>query len=111
MHHSARSQENHPREGEAEAKNSRTKLLKVIAVRNTAIVCSAMTTPAHSGADSRRAILKTEGIDDASKADAHGIALGIEHSLKNHEGKGVEVVSEARPAKWMPRKNGDAKRH
>jgi hypothetical protein len=24
----------------------------------------------------------------------------IQHSLKNHEGKGVEIVGEARPARW-----------
>jgi hypothetical protein len=44
-------------------------------------------------------ILKKEGIE-ASKSDAQTIALSIQHSLKNHEGKGVEIVGEARPARW-----------
>ena len=46
------------------------------------------------------AILTKEGIEDASKADVQGVSLGIQHSLKNHEGKGVEIVGEARPARW-----------
>jgi hypothetical protein len=41
------------------------------------------------------AILAAEGIE-ASKADVQS----IQHSLKNHEGKGVEIVGKARPAKW-----------
>lgn len=45
------------------------------------------------------AILKAEGIE-ASKADARTMALAIQHSLKNHEGKGVQIIGEARPAKW-----------
>jgi hypothetical protein len=28
------------------------------------------------------------------------VSLGIQHSLKNHEGKGVQIVGEARPARW-----------
>jgi len=28
-----------------------------------------------------------------------GIALGIQHGLENHAGKGVEIVEEARPAR------------
>jgi hypothetical protein len=27
------------------------------------------------------------------------VALGIQHSLKNHEGKGVQIVGEARPTR------------
>jgi hypothetical protein len=46
------------------------------------------------------AILKTEGIEDASKDDVQAVAQGIQHSLKNHEGKGVEQVGEASPARW-----------
>jgi len=42
-------------------------------------------------------ILTAEGIE-ASKADAQSVALSIQHSLKNHEGKGVGIVGEARPA-------------
>jgi hypothetical protein len=45
------------------------------------------------------AILAKEGIETA-KADAQSIALAVQHSLKNHEGKGVEIVGEARPARW-----------
>jgi hypothetical protein len=44
------------------------------------------------------AILAAEDIE-ASKADAQAAALSIQHSLKNHEGKGVEIVGEARPAR------------
>jgi hypothetical protein len=46
------------------------------------------------------AILTAEGIADASKEDAQGVSLGIQHSLKNHEGKGVQIVGESRPARW-----------
>jgi hypothetical protein len=46
------------------------------------------------------AILKAEGVEDASKEDVQAVAQGIQHSLKNHEGKGVQIVGEARPAKW-----------
>jgi nitrogen fixation/metabolism regulation signal transduction histidine kinase len=45
------------------------------------------------------AILAAEGIE-ATKADAQAVALSIQHSLKNHEGRGVEIVGEARPARW-----------
>jgi hypothetical protein len=45
------------------------------------------------------AILAAESIE-ASKADAQAVALSIQHSLKNREGKGVEIVGEARPARW-----------
>jgi hypothetical protein len=44
-------------------------------------------------------ILAAEGIE-ATNAEAQSIALTIQHSLKNHKGKGVEIVGEARPAKW-----------
>ena len=44
-------------------------------------------------------ILAAEGIE-ATNAEAQSIALTIQHSLKNHEGKGVEIVGEARSAKW-----------
>ena len=45
------------------------------------------------------AILTAEGIE-AGKADVQSVSLGIQHSLKNHEGKGVQIVGEARPARW-----------
>jgi hypothetical protein len=45
------------------------------------------------------AILMAEGIE-TRKADVQSVSLGIQHSLKNHEGKGVEIVGEARPARW-----------
>jgi hypothetical protein len=48
------------------------------------------------------AILKKQGIE-ASKADAQTIALTLQHSLKNHEGKGVEIVGEARSAMAIER--------
>jgi hypothetical protein len=44
-------------------------------------------------------ILQKEGIE-ASQTDAQAVALSIQHRLKNHEGKGVEIVGEARPARW-----------
>jgi hypothetical protein len=43
-------------------------------------------------------ILQKEGIE-ASKSDAQTIALSVQHSLKNHKGKGVGIVGEARPAR------------
>jgi hypothetical protein len=46
------------------------------------------------------AILKAEGVEDASKEDVQAVAQGIQHSLKNHEGKGVVIAGEARPARW-----------
>ena len=45
------------------------------------------------------AVFAVEGIE-ASVADAQAIALAIHHSLKNREGKGVEIIGEARPARW-----------
>jgi hypothetical protein len=50
-------------------------------------------------AEIAEAILRAEGIE-AAKADVQSIALAVQHGLKNHEGKGVEIVGEARPAKW-----------
>ncbi len=44
-------------------------------------------------------LLTAEGIE-ASKDEAQAIALAIQHSLKNHEGKGVEIAGESRPARW-----------
>jgi hypothetical protein len=46
------------------------------------------------------AVLKAGGIEGAGKADVQSIALGIQHSLKNHEGRGVERFGEASPARW-----------
>jgi hypothetical protein len=46
------------------------------------------------------AILKAEGIQDASAEDARSVSLGIQHSLKNHEGKGVQRTNEGSPARW-----------
>lgn len=47
------------------------------------------------------AVLAAHGVQDASKDDVLSIALGIQHSLKNHEGKGVERIGEGSPARWM----------
>jgi hypothetical protein len=38
-------------------------------------------------------------VKDADNGGAKTVALGIQHSLKNHVGKGVERVSEASPAR------------
>ena len=46
------------------------------------------------------AVLAAHGVEDATKEDAQTVALGIQHSLKNHEGKGVERVGEVSPARW-----------
>lgn len=46
------------------------------------------------------AILAAHGVQDASKEDVQNVALGIQHSLANHDGKGVERVGEARPYRW-----------
>ncbi|WP_409188349.1 hypothetical protein [Bradyrhizobium sp. RDM4] len=45
-------------------------------------------------------ILAAQDVQDASKEDMQNVALGIQHSLANHDGKGVEKVGEARPYKW-----------
>jgi hypothetical protein len=46
------------------------------------------------------AILAAHGVQDASKEEVQNVSLGIQHSLANHLGKGVERVGEARPYKW-----------
>ncbi|MBI5264613.1 MAG: hypothetical protein HY852_22695 [Bradyrhizobium sp.] len=46
------------------------------------------------------AILGAHGVQGASKEEVQNISLGIQHSLANHDGKGVERVGEARPYKW-----------
>jgi hypothetical protein len=46
------------------------------------------------------AVLAAHGVQDASLDDMQGIALAIQHSLKNHESKGVERVGESSPARW-----------
>ena len=51
------------------------------------------------------AVLTAEGIE-ATTADAQAVALGIQHSLKNHDGKGVERAGDSSPARW--RLNGSA---
>jgi hypothetical protein len=38
-------------------------------------------------------------------AVAHG---GIQHSLKNHNGKGVQNVAEGKPAKWKLKEAAEA---
>jgi hypothetical protein len=38
------------------------------------------------------AVLTAEGIE-ASKEDAQSVALGIQHSLKNHEGKALSGLA------------------
>jgi hypothetical protein len=52
------------------------------------------------------AILTAEGIADASKEDVQGVSLGIQHSLKNHEGKGVQRTNEGSPARWKLANHG-----
>jgi hypothetical protein len=63
-------------------------------ISRDALLRQAMTT-AEIGA----VVLTAEGIE-ASKADAQAVALGIQHSLKNHEGKGVERAGDSSPARW-----------
>jgi hypothetical protein len=46
------------------------------------------------------AVLAAHGVEDATKEEAQTVALGIQHSLKNHDGRGVERVGEASPARW-----------
>lgn len=46
------------------------------------------------------AVLAAHGVQDATSDDMQGIALAIQHSLKNHEDTGVERVGEASPARW-----------
>jgi hypothetical protein len=40
------------------------------------------------------------GVENATEDGARNVALGSSTSLKNHEGKGVERVGEAVPARW-----------
>ncbi|WP_316229589.1 hypothetical protein [Bradyrhizobium sp. SZCCHNR1070] len=47
------------------------------------------------------AILKAHGVEDASPEEARNVSLGIQHSLANHDGKGVQRVGEARPYRWQ----------
>lgn len=47
------------------------------------------------------AVLAARGVQDASKEDVLSIALGIQHSLANHNGKGVERVDGTRPYRWQ----------
>jgi hypothetical protein len=54
------------------------------------------TTPKYSAYKSGTA----EGIEDASKADVQSVSLGIQHSLSNHAGKGVERIGEGKPGRW-----------
>ena len=46
------------------------------------------------------AVMAAHGVEGATTDDAQGIALAIQHGLKNHEGKGVQRVGEASPARW-----------
>jgi hypothetical protein len=46
------------------------------------------------------AVLTAHGVTDASHDDVNSIGLGIFRSLQNHDGKGVERVGEASPARW-----------
>jgi len=46
-------------------------------------------------------VLEAADVKDADKAAAQSVALGIQHSLKNHDGKGVQRVGEASPARWQ----------
>ncbi|SDF94963.1 hypothetical protein SAMN05216337_10934 [Bradyrhizobium brasilense] len=45
-----------------------------------------------------KAVLAAHAVEDATVDDVQGIAPAVQHSLKNHEGKGVERVGEASPA-------------
>jgi len=48
-------------------------------------------------------VLEAADVKDADKKDAQSVAIGIQHSLKNHAGRGVERVGEASPARWRIR--------
>ena len=45
-------------------------------------------------------VLEAADVKDADKAAAQSVALGIQHSLRNHDGKGVQRVGESSPARW-----------
>ena len=51
------------------------------------------------------AILAARGVQDASKDEVQNVALGIQHSLANHDGKGIQRVGEARPYRWRLQDN------
>ena len=47
-----------------------------------------------------RLLIEAHGVQDASKEDVQGVALGIQQSLKNHEGNGIQIAGQARQAWW-----------
>jgi hypothetical protein len=49
---------------------------------------------------STKSALKTHGVQDASKEDVQAVAQGMQHSLSNHEGNGIERVGERKPGRW-----------
>lgn len=46
------------------------------------------------------AVLRAEGVEDASSKQVIVLGQSIKASLRNHAGKGVEQVNEGIPAKW-----------
>jgi hypothetical protein len=46
-------------------------------------------------------MLEAHDVKNADKAAAQTVAQGIQYSLMNHAGKGVQKVGEARPARWQ----------
>lgn len=46
------------------------------------------------------AVLKAEGVEDASGKQVSILGQSIKSSLQNHAGKGVERTNEGVPARW-----------
>ena len=57
-----------------------------------------------------KAVLAAHGVQDATGDDVQSIALGIQHSLKNNEGRGIERSGEANPARWQLAARDDLER-
>jgi hypothetical protein len=47
------------------------------------------------------AAVKALGVEDADKRSIQNVGQGIQRSLQNHDGKGVERVGESVPARWI----------
>jgi hypothetical protein len=58
-------------------------------------------TEAMTAIDLAHAVIRLNGIEDATKEDVQAIGLAIRHGLKANEGIGVERVGEGIPGKWQ----------
>ena len=50
-------------------------------------------------------VLDAADVKEPDKKDAYMVAQGIQHSLSNHDGKGVRRVADTRPTRWSIKAN------